>query len=464
MSGGNDIKYLLGDPRAAIRRMFLPFFIAFAVVEINNFVDTYWVAGLGSQSAQSVATIIPIYDLLVCVGIGIGIGSTTTIAYRIGHGDNADACRLAGNSVSVGIISSVLFSIIIAIAINPAIDMLGAGNVRDEALQYMIPLIVLSPLLFLNSILGGTLRGEGAAKKSTAIQMSTAILNIVFDPILIYSCGMGVMGAGLATALASGVSVSIGLYWYYTGRTQVRIGRPDLRPDKQTIRELLDVGGPAALRQGISDMTNLLQRVFIVMAGGTTAVMLYNYPWKYINIVALPTKSLDAAMIPVCSAAFGQSDIEKMRAGYRYTLKYAVSLSLIFAVVMIVFATPLMSILTYEESMQELLPQLAWTLSVSAILVPFNAMMGVSSSLLQSMKKARIPMYFYLSWGFVKLILFAIAAMGWMGIDPFQGIIYSMVGLYIVGGFFMLFVARREFAKIERDLAGESASDRLSVP
>ena len=452
MGESKDVDKLLGDPKAAIRSMFLPFFIAFAVIQINGFADTYWVSGLGTTPSEAVATIIPIYDLLVCIGIGIAIGSTTTIAFSIGQGDYQKASMLAGNSVTLGIILAITASVITAILINPAIDMLGAGNVREEAIAYMIPLILLSPLLFLNSIFGGTLRGEGAAKRSTIIQVSAALMNIIFDPILIYGCNMGVMGAGLATALSAGASVLIGFYWYLGGKTTVKMPFSSLRPIKTVIKDLLDVGGPAALRQGISDATNLFQRVFLVIAGGTTAVMLYNYPWKYINIVYLPARSLDTAMIPVCSAAYGQEDLKKMKEGYNYAMKYAVLLSLLFASILFFFSTPLMSVLTYEESMHELLPRFAWTLQVASILLPFYAMMGVGSSMLQAMKLAKIPMYFYLIWGFIKLGLFALAAYGWMGIDPFEGIIFSMVGLYIIGGLFMLWLANRKFNQLKTEI------------
>ncbi len=456
MGETKDVDRLLGDPKAAIRSMFLPFFIAFAVIQINGFADTYWVSGLGTTSSEAVATIIPIYDLLVCLGIGIAIGSTTTIAFSIGQGDFQKASMLAGNSVTLGIVLAITASVVITILINPAIDMLGAGNVREEAIAYMIPLILLSPLIFLNSIFGGTLRGEGAAKRSTIIQVSAALMNILFDPVLIYGCNMGVMGAGLATSLSAGVSVVIGFYWYLGGRTSVRMPLSSLRPSKRIIMDLLDVGGPAALRQGISDATNLFQRVFLVIAGGTTAVMLYNYPWKYINIVYLPARSLDTAMIPVCSAAYGQEDFRKMKEGYNYAIKYAVLLSLLFTSILFFFSTPLMSVLTYEESMHELLPQFAWTLQVSSLLLPFYAMMGVGSSMLQAMKLAKIPMYFYLIWGFVKLGLFAIAAYGWMGIDPFQGIIYSMISLYVVGGLFMLWLANRKFNQLKASIESGS--------
>ena len=100
--------------------------------------------------------------------------------------------------------------------------------------------------------------------------------------------------------------------------------------------------------------------------------------------------------------------------------------------------------------MHDLLPMFVWTLQVSVLLIPFSAMMGVASSMLQTMKKAKVPMYYYMLWGVVKLTLYAIAAYGYMGVDPYDGIIYSMVAVHIFGAFCLIGLAVREFRKIER--------------
>ncbi|MCQ2069678.1 MAG: hypothetical protein MJZ68_00920 [archaeon] len=456
-SDKTDLDVLLGEPRRAIRLMFLPFLIAMAVVQINQFVDTFWVAGLGNTSAEAVSTVVPIYALMVCAGLGISVGATTTIAFRLGRKEHEAANSLAANSLILGIIFGILAAVIVAIVINPAIDFLGAQSVRDESIAYLIPYMVMCPVMLVDSIIGGTLRGEGAARKSTIVQMSAAIFNMVIDPILIYGLNMGVMGAGLSTTVSALLSVMIALYWYRTGKTVIRLDRKSFKVDKAMMREVFAVGGPSAGRTAISDLTDFFQRFFLIIAGGTTSVMLYNYTWKYIGIVNLPGRAFDSAMVPVCSAALGQSDVDKMKTGFLYTMKLAITCSVIFTIVLFVFAEPLMSILTYEESMHKLLSQFVWTLQVSTLLIPFSALMGVCSSLLQAMKKAKIPMYFYMLWGFGKLGLYALAAYGYMGIDPFEGIIYSMVLIHIIGGICLLSLALWQFKKVKASVEASKA-------
>ncbi len=450
MSAERDLEKMLGEPKAAIRAMILPFLIAMAVVEINQFVDTFWVSGLGAASASAVSTIVPVYGLMMCAGLGIAAGITTCGAFRLGRGEREAAGSLAANAIILGIIFAIIASVLVGVFINPIIDIMGAQDVREEAVQYMLPYIFMSPAVILISILGGMLRAEGAARKSTIVQAVSAILNMAFDPILIYSLDLGVFGAGLATTLSSMLALFLGLYWYLKKRTIIDINRSNFRVNKSSMAEVMGVGGPKTVQMFISNLTDFLQRIFLIIAGGTNAVMFYNYSWRYIGVVTLPGRAVDTAMLPVCSSAYGQNDLEKMKVGYFYSIKLVVGFAVIAAVALFIFAEPLMSIMTTEESMHEVLETFVWTLRVSCFLIPFSALMGVFSSILQTMKRAKIPMYFYMIWGFIKLGLYALAAYGYFGIDPFEGIIYSMVAVHMFGALCLGLFAYGEFRKLKK--------------
>ena len=74
--------------------------------------------------------------------------------------------------------------------------------------------------------------------------------------------------------------------------------------------------------------------------------------------------------------------------------------------------------------------------------MPFSALMGIESSMLQAMKESKIPMYFYMLWGFVKPGLYALSAYGLLGVDPYESIIYCMVAAHMFGGLALLFLEK----------------------
>ena len=117
-----DLEILLGEPKRAIRSMALAFIFAMAVIEINQFVDTFWVSGLGADASSAVATVTPIYGLMMCAGLGIGVGAITSIAFRLGQGEHAKANSLAANSLTLTAGIAAVSSVIVAVTAKPAIE------------------------------------------------------------------------------------------------------------------------------------------------------------------------------------------------------------------------------------------------------------------------------------------------------------------------------------------------------
>ena len=451
-----DLELMLGDPKRAIKSMVFAFFLALAIVQINQFVDTFWVSGLGTEASSAVATVIPIYGLLMCAGLGIGTGVTASVAFHLGKGDKVHARRIVGNSMILGVVFAIIGSALVAFLAEPAIGLMGAGGIMEPCMLYLIPYILLSPVLLCSTIIGSALRGEGAAKKATIVQASAAFFNMVIDPILIYGLGMGVFGAGLATCIAALISLLIGLRWYLKGQTVIHLDRDSIAVHRPAMRDVLNIGGPKSIQMLISNATDLVQRVFIIVAGGTNAVMFYNYAWRYIELVNLPGRAYENAMIPVCSAGYGQGDLDKMEAGFRYATKMTLLFSVGFTILILLFAGPMMSLLTYEESMAALRPEFVWTLRVSALLIPFAALMWIGSSMLQSMNRASLSMNFYFAWGFIKLALYAVSAYAF---GSFEMIIYSMIAVHIFGGVCLMLLGLRTLASLRAEF-DDSVADR----
>lgn len=437
-----DLDVMLGDPRKAIRSMVVAFFLALAIVQINQFVDTFWVSGLGAYASSAVSTAIPIYGLIMCAGLGVGTGVTTCMAYRLGEGRYDYAKKIAGNALILGVLFAVIGSILSAVFSHQIFSMMGAEDIADECMLYLWPYIILSPILLCETIVGSALRGEGAAKKATVVQSSAAVFNMIIDPVLIYGLDMGIVGAGLSTCIAALLSMMLGLWWFFTGRTAVHLDRDSFRADRDVMRDILGIGGPKTVQMLISNTTDVVQRVFLIAAGGTNSVMFYNYAWRYIELVNLPGRAYENAMVPVCSAGYGQGDYRKMKDGFDYATRMVLMFGIVFAVFILVLADPLMSLLTYEDSMRALHPEFVWTLRVSALLIPFSALMGIGSSMLQAMKRAKLSMNFYFLWAFVKLVMYAVSAYCF---GSFEGIIYSMVAVHVFGGLCLMWLGRRQY-------------------
>ena len=439
----DDLEYMLGEPEAAIRHMIVPFLISIIVVQINVFSDTFWVSGLGIDAVSGMTSAVPMYSIFVNIGIGLSVGVVATIAYRIGKGDRKTASNIAGSAIISAILLSVICSIIVFFLMDPIIDIMGAQDVRSQIKDYMLPFIFLSPILVLNTVFGGLLRAEGSAKRSTIVQMSAAVFNMILDPLLIYGLGLGLMGAGLATVLASCFGLIIAVYWYVRKRTVISIGKEDFSFRTDIQKELMTVAGPRTLEGMVMSVVILFQRVFIIVASGTVGVSLFNVPFRYVSLSMCPVEAIGMAAVPVIAANYGKSDGDKMRMAHSLVFRYAVMLSLSVAVIVVLLAPLLISLFTLEETMNEWYDELVWNMRAYCIIIPLFAVQSASVSILQAVKKTKIPMRITMIAGVFRIIAF------WTAIPfGYQGITVALVLSYLLSCTLSVIMAEKNFSRI----------------
>ena len=440
-----DLQSLLGEPRAAIRRMIVPFLISIITVQINVFADTFWISGLGIDAVSGMTSAVPIYSIFSNIAIGLSVGVVATIAFRIGKGDICNASRLAGNAILTGILLSVICSVIITILLNPIIEIMGAEDVHDQIVAYTTPFILMSPLVVLNTVFGGLLRAEGSARRSTVVQMSVAIFNMILDPILIYELDLGLIGAGFATTISSGLGLAIGIHWYLRHKTVVCIRKEDLNLNSTVGKELMTVAGPRTVEGLVMSVVILFQRVFIIMTSGTPGVSLFNVPFRYVTLAMCPNEATGMAMVPVVAAAYGQQDVEKMKVGLRYALKLSIIMASVLTVLLFIFSEPLITLFTLEPSMEEWKDAFIWNMRMYSFIIPFFTIQTIGSSILQSLKRSKRPMEITIILGVIRLTMFWICSA-----YDYQAITYALLISYVISAVLMMGLAKYEFGKIER--------------
>ncbi len=443
--GEEDLKAMLGDPRKAVRRMVVPFILSILTVQVNVFADTFWVSGLGIDAVSGMTSAIPLYTLITSIGIGLAVGVTATIAFRLGKGDMESASSLAGNAIAMGALLSIAVAMIIVAMIDPVVSLMGADDVRSEVREYLVPLALLSPLIVLNTVFGGLLRSEGSARRSTVVQVSAAVVNIVLDPLLIYGAGMGLAGAGLATGLASGAGILVAARWFLTGRTSISVTAANLRIRRGCCEELMAIAAPRSVEGIVMSMVILFQRIFIIMASGTPGVSLFNVPFRYVSLSMCPSEATGMAMVPVAASAYGQGNMDRMKESMRYSMRLALSSSLILMVVLFLMSDVFISIFTTDPSMGEWKDAFVWNMRMYCVILPFFTIQTIGSSMLQAMKRAKRPMEITMVLGVVRMVLFWLCC-GY----GYVGITYALIASYVLSAALMMIMARHEMKAILR--------------
>lgn len=382
------ISLITGDPKKAIRSLALPMIISMLLMMAYNLADSIWVAGLGPNALAALGFITPVFMIVIGLGNGLGAGATSLIARCIGAKNKKGADNAAIHSILLILVVSVVLTAFILIFLPNILMSMGADGSLDLAIQY--GQIVFGGLIFLifSSVASGILRAEGDVKRAMYAMAATAILNIVLDPIFIYSLGMGIAGAAWATLLSSATASGLILYWLLIKRdTYVSLKRSDFKPNFKVIKDILMVGMPASAEFFVMSVLGIVLNIILVTTGGTDAVAVYTAGWRVVMIAMIPAIGIGTAAITVAGAAYGARKYENVSTSLNYSVKLGTLIAVITSILTYIFAFNISGIFAYSSQSAFLAPSIASFLQVMClfyIIVPFGIM---ASSIFQAMGK-----------------------------------------------------------------------------
>ena len=390
MSDGTEgVKVLLGDQRKGVMALSIPIAIALLVQNLNNIVDSFWVADLGQDAMAALGVVHPLYAILISIGNGLGIGVSAAIARNIGMKNRDDANGVAAQSLLLTLVISVVISPLLIITAEPLFIFMGGGDIIDACMDYAIPMYLGTFFIILSGIMSGMLRGEGAARRSMVIQVVGAIINIVLDPILIFWCDMGVAGASWATVIAFVVSSVMAFYWYFRSDDMyISLDRKNFKPNTRLMKEILNVGLPESLELSVMNLFNIFLNVLVIMCSGNAGLAVYTMVWRIGFLTAIPAQAMGGAMVAVCSAEYGMKEFDMIRDAYRFTLKRSFIILVILNLAMALLSGVISDIFLRTDDMLFMHQDMVVFICEMALFMPFFAMIYVGSSLMQSLEKA----------------------------------------------------------------------------
>ena len=256
MSDKQDTREMLvsGNVFKTMLTLSVPAVLGMVVIGLYNFMDAVFVGQMvGPVAMTAVKVSYPVTLINSVIATLIGQGSASVLSRAIGERDKNTVDRIMGNLISFVTVLSLIVIVVGLIFTRQLLSLAGAeGEVLDQAVRYLR--IVFCGSLFVN--LGQStnmiMRGEGKLKKAMIIMATSAILNIILDPILIKIFGQenGVLGAAFATIISQLVLMIMSFVYFTKKSDTVKIHK--IRFEKPLIKPVLSVGVSAMLMQVMS--------------------------------------------------------------------------------------------------------------------------------------------------------------------------------------------------------------------
>jgi putative MATE family efflux protein len=321
---------LEGNLTKTIIMLSLPLMINNFIQTIYNITDTYFVGKLGTTSIAAIQFVWPLTFLMLSFATGIGVAATALISQSIGAHDSEKAIGFAGQTLLFNGLFSILFGLGGYLIAPWLLTVLGAsGPLYQGALSFLRVMFLGMPTLFSMVIFAGIKAGEGDNKTPMIFGAISVVLNIILDPLFIFTFGLGIKGAAIATVISRGLIGFYAISTLFGKNNALRINPARLKFQYEEMKSLLRMGIPSSIGQSTAAFGFTIMNIFIISLGESTLTA-FTIGNRISGLVMMPALGIGSAISAIIGQNLGAGNIERARSA----VKRSSALSTIFLIVM----------------------------------------------------------------------------------------------------------------------------------
>ncbi len=327
-----------------ILKLGLPTTISMLVTSIYNMADSYFVGDIGTSASGATGIVFGLMAILQAVGFMFGHGAGSIISRKLGAKDIDGARKYSATSFYSALTAGFVILILGMAFLNPLMRLLGSTDtILPYARIYAACILSAAPAMVSSCVMNNILRYEGRAFFAMIGLTTGGILNIFLDALFMRGFGMGILGAGLATAISQYISFCILLSMFLRKKTQSSFEFKYARFDAPTVGEIITTGLPSLARQGLGSISTM---VLNNTAGiyGDAAIAAMSIVSRICMFFFSVCLGIGQGFQPVAGFNFGAKKYSRVKKGFFFTVIFATVAIGIFATVGFFNAEKLVSI------------------------------------------------------------------------------------------------------------------------
>lgn len=345
-----------------------PILVDSGFLVLMTLLNTAMISSSGVEAVSAVSMVDALNIFIISVFIALSTGGTVMVAQYKGSGNEAMMNRTASQALTVVTLVAAGISVLVIAFHKPVLHLLfGAAEpaVLDNAVLFLIGNGLSFPLLGLYQAVAGVLRGAADTK---AVLFLSVILNVtyfVFNLLFITLLDMGVLGLVISLILSRliGAAASFFYVWKYTHALKFDL-RAALKPQRDVVKKLLNVGLPFASEQLFFNGGKLLTQTFIVTFG-TYALTTNAIAGTLTQLLQFGPGALSVAIVTVVGQCIGRNDEADARKFVKSFLGLSAVLSVLLALIVLPFYPLLIRLFSPPEAIIGDIFQLVLLLAVA---------------------------------------------------------------------------------------------------
>lgn len=433
----------VGSPLRQITKFALPLILGYILQQMYLVIDAAivgrWI-GVGALAAVGASSSIMFLVMGFCNGACAGFA--IPVAQSFGAKDYSKMRLYVANAVRISAVMATVVTLLSLMFCRRILQMVNTpADIFHDAYIFLMLQFAAIPLTFGFNLFSGQIRALGNSRQPFYFLITSAVMNVLLDVVLILGCRLGVAGAGIATWLSQALSVILCL-WYICKRMQLLIPKGDERRfDNKRTSILLNNGVPMGLQFSITGI-GIIMLQSANNALGTTCVAAFTASMRIKYLFTCVFENIGVAMATYCGQNLGARRMDRVTKG----VKDAITLMLIYFVFTFALIYPFadwMMRLFVDSGEAEVVGRAAQFMRIANYFYPALGLLTILRYSIQGLGFSNLSM---LS-GVMEMIarcgvsLWLVPALAWTGVCLGDPVAWCMADLFLIPAF--LWVQRR---------------------
>ena len=366
-----------------IGTMAVPTIISMLVTSLYNMADTYFVGKINTQATAAVGIVFSVMFVVQAFAFFFGNGAGTYIARELGAERKQNAERMASTALAYALFFAAMIVVLGLLFLHPLSILLGSTpTILPYTKDYLGISLLGTPFIMGTLCMNNHMRYQGYARYSMYGVVVGAVVNCVLDPVLIFTCGMGVLGAAWASVTGQMIGFSV-MYRMSLHPHIIHYHWQNVTFRGSFVREIIAGGTPSLLRQGLASLSTIALNVG---AGGfgDAAIAGMSIVNRLTMFIFSMVVGLGQGYQPMCGFCYGAQLYERVKGGFWFCVKLGSAFLLFWSVVLFIFSDAAIELFRNDADVISIGIR---ALRYQLLIFPFWAFLIMANMMMQTCRK-----------------------------------------------------------------------------
>jgi putative MATE family efflux protein len=396
---------VLGSERIGklLKQYSIPAIIAMTASSLYNIADSIFIGhGVGALAISGLTITFPLMNLAAALGSLAGVGASTLVSVKLGQKDYKTANRILGNVMVLNMITGIVFTIACLPFLDKILYFFGASeHTIGYAREYMQVILLGNVITHMYLGLNAVLRSSGHPSKAMAATLTSVILNCALNPIFIFTFGMGIRGAAIATIIAQIVSLAWQLVHFFYFLQLLSFHKTSFRLKKDLVKGMFSIGLSPFLMHICSCLIVILINRGLKTYSGDLAIGAYGIVNRVALLFLMIVFGLNQGMQPIAGYNFGAKNFDRVLKVTKMTICLGIAVTTFGFIICEFFPAFVAGLFTHDPALTK---ESIYGIRIVFIVFPVIGFQSVSSNFFLAIGRAKKAIFLSLTRQVIFLI------------------------------------------------------------